>query len=179
MKKYILIGIPDCGKTTLGSKVAKKLNMPFFDTDKMTYAKLNPKNPMDLFRSGLNGQFLEAQSQVVLELANMKKSAIIATGAEVALSSKNAKAMKNMGTIIYIKRDPNIVLAGLQRKGSNIVLINQASGKKIDIPQETVNLYTQECAQYEALADLTLENDGSVKEGVEKLIELITAAKSP
>jgi hypothetical protein len=41
-----------------------------------------------------------------------------------------------------------------------------------------VNLYTQECAQYEALADLTLENDGSVKEGVEKLIFTITSSPS-
>jgi hypothetical protein len=64
-------------------------------------------------------------------------------------------------------------LKGLKRKGSRVAI--EADGKKIDIPQEMVNLYTQECAQYEALADLTLENDGSAKEGVEKLIEIISS----
>jgi len=44
MHKYILIGIPYCGKSTPGRLTADKMKLPFFDTDAMTRGRLKPKS---------------------------------------------------------------------------------------------------------------------------------------
>lgn len=33
-KQIVLIGMPGCGKTTIGKKISAILGIPFFDTDK-------------------------------------------------------------------------------------------------------------------------------------------------
>ena len=35
MKNIVLIGMPGCGKSAIGKKIAKKLNMPFYDADEV------------------------------------------------------------------------------------------------------------------------------------------------
>ena len=58
MKKYILIGIPGCGKTTLGKLAAEMLGIQFFDTDEIFLEKLSLSDTTDIFRMALNGQFI-------------------------------------------------------------------------------------------------------------------------
>jgi shikimate kinase len=122
----------------------------------------------------LTDVFLTEQYKVVAELINLDGSAIIATGAEVTLMPECAKLIRNNGTVIHIRRNPELVLADLQKNGkSQFVLENVTSGKKIDMQEEAVSLYTQEHNKYEALAHLTLENNGNEDEGVDKLVVMI------
>jgi shikimate kinase len=173
--KYILIGIPNCGKTTLGRRVADKLQLPFFDTDEMTCDRLKlQENPIRIFSMLFNGQFLAAQRDAVYELAELDDTALISTGAEVALQPDCAVLLQKMGTIIHIQRKPEIVLAGLQKSNSpGPVLRNISTGEDINMQEGSVKIYAEEYSRYEALADLTLKNNGSEDEGVEKLAMLI------
>ncbi|MCL1792580.1 MAG: hypothetical protein FWG34_01795 [Oscillospiraceae bacterium] len=173
-KKYILIGIPNCGKSTLGRRVAEVLQLPFFDTDKITMEKMGAKNPADFFRFALNGQFMLGQFKIMHELAEFEGPAIIATGAEVALMPECAELMKTMGVVIHIRREGEIAIAGLKGKGkSRLVLHNEKNGEKIDTQEKVVQLYLKELAQYEALADFAFENNGGEDEGLEKLLGII------
>jgi len=175
MNKYFLIGIPDCGKSTLGRRAAEVLRMPFFDTDTMVYERMNLSHPVELFRMALNGKFLEVQSKIIAELAELDTSAIIATGAEVALMPDCAALMQTMGTVIHINRSPEAMLEGMKKSGKRgLVMREMKSGKEIDMQKEAVRLYAEESSRYEALADLTLENNGTEEEGLEKLLVLIT-----
>jgi shikimate kinase len=172
--KYFLIGIPNCGKSTLGRRVADILKLPFFDTDTMAVERLNLENPIEIFRMAFSGRFLNAQLDVIIELAGLDSSAIIATGAETALRPECAERMRTAGAIIHIKRTPEILLENLRNSGkSGLVLYDKEHDIKIDMQEEAVKRYAQESSQYEALADLTFENNGSEDEGVEGLIKLI------
>jgi shikimate kinase len=174
MKKYILIGIPDCGKSTLGKRVAEILHLPFFDTDSMVSDALNSENPYDFFRAALNGRFLAEEYKAIIKLAKLGGPALIATGAEAALRPECVKLMRNMGTIIHIQRKPELLPSGLpDNDESRIVLYNVKKGTEIDMQKEVVKLYAQESRQYEAVADITMENNGSEDEGIEKLAALI------
>ena len=176
MDKYILIGIPNCGKTTLGQRAAEILQMPFFDTDKLTVEGLNLENPFDLFRSAFNAKFLNGQYKVMSKLASQNSSAIIATGAEIALMPECAELMKKMGTVIYVRRKLEIVLAEYKNSGKRGLVMREATrGTEIDMQEEAMKLYAKECTQYEALANMILENNGSEDEGLEKLIAFIKA----
>ena len=175
MNKIVLIGAPNCGKSTLGRRTADIMHLPFFDTDLLAKDKLGIENPVDLFRFALNGRFLTAQYEVVDELAEMAGPAIIATGAEVALMPECKALLRNMGTIIHVQRNPEITLAAIKNK-KGLVLHNVTDGTKVNMEEEALRLYQQEYHHYEALADLTLENHGSEDEGVSKLAALINSS---
>jgi shikimate kinase len=177
VNKYILTGIPGCGKSTLGRRAAKILRLPFYDTDTMVRDALNYKNPLDFFRSAMSGRFLTEQYKAVTKLAKLAYPALIATGAEVALRPECVKLMRMMGTIIHIQRKSELLLAGLPDDDENLfVLYNLKKGTEINMQNETVKLYAKEYHQYEAVADITMENNGSEDEGVEKLLTLIESS---
>ena len=170
-EKIFLIGIPNSGKTTLGRRAAEKLRIPFYDTDLIICEKLD--NPLDLFRMAFSGHFAAEQIKIISKLAKLKGKALIATGAEAALSPECASLMKAGGTIINIKRKPDILLEEFKKSGNRGMIMKEENGEEICMQEEAIRLYAKECSQYEALADLSFENDGTEDEGLEKLLKLI------
>jgi shikimate kinase len=61
MNHVILIGLPNCGKSTLGKKAAIALNMPFYDTDEMVTDKMDLPNPAYIFLPSYQKKFYEGQ----------------------------------------------------------------------------------------------------------------------
>ena len=178
MNKFILIGIPNCGKSTLGRLAAESLLLPFFDTDLLAVEKMKLDHPSDLFRFSSKRRFLTEQYNVMGELAQLENIAIIATGAEAALMPECAEIMKKMGTIIHIKRKPEKLLADYRNSGKRGIIMRQIKNgeekpEEIDMQEEAIKLYAKESIKYEELANLTLENNGSEDEGLENLIKLI------
>jgi shikimate kinase len=171
MEKYILIGIPGSGKSTLGQRVAAMLDMPFYDTDEMVRGKIGLVNP---FLVASQRRFLDEQRKTMAELAILETSAIIATGAEIALIPECAEYMKNAGKIIHIKRRVDVVLESL-RNGDKPRSVLRSDDGSVEIPmqEKTVELYSRELPQYDRLADFVLENNGNEAEGATSLIALI------
>ena len=130
-------------------------------------------NPLDLFRMAFSGQFAAEQIKIISKLAKLKGKALIATGAEAALSPECASLMKAVGMIINIKRKPAILLEEFKKSGKRSMIMKKENGKEINMEEEAIRLYAKESSQYEALADLSFENDGTEDEGLEKLLKLI------
>jgi len=176
MKKYFLIGIPGCGKSTLGQKIAEVLQVPFFDTDLLALERMDLDHPFQLFMPSVALQYRNEQIEAIKELHKLDGSAIIATGAEVALMPECAKLMKEMGVIIHIKRQAENVLAEMRNSDKKpMVLRNETDGTEIIMQEESVRLYAEELIHYEILADLCMDNNGNEEEGVEKLADLINS----
>jgi len=174
MGKYFLIGIPNCGKSTLGRLTAAIMKLPFFDTDDMARKKLKLESALDFLRSALNSQFINAQRASINELAELDGDAIIATGAEVALIQECARRMHAVGTIIHIKRNPENALENPKNNGKRrLVFCDVTEGTEIDTHKMAVELYMKEYSQYEVIADLSMDNNGSEDEGMQKLVMLI------
>jgi len=171
VNKYYLIGIPNSGKSTLGRLAANKLHLPFYDTDTILSNRID--NPLDMFKMALNGQFLKEQLKIISKLGKLADAAIISTGAEAALAPECAAIMKNTGTIIHVQRKPEILLAEHKKNGKQGVVMKKKGGKKINMEEQAIKLYAQEYSQYEELADLSFENNGTEAEGLEKLLDLL------
>ncbi|MCL2186952.1 MAG: hypothetical protein FWB86_14045 [Treponema sp.] len=171
MKKIILIGIPNAGKSTLGRRAAEVLNMSFYDIDSIIIENLKLERLADFTRIILNGRFIKEQIKIMCDLFKNEKPAIISTSAETALIHECAVLMKNMGTIIHIKRDPEISLAGMREKKCSIVM--EINGERVDTQKGVIEEYAKEISAYEALADLTLENNGTEDEGLERLLKML------
>jgi len=172
--KFVLIGIPSSGKSTLGRLVALKLKIPFYNTDKLVYEKLKinqKKNPAGLFRN--LDRFIEEMRKIEDEYAKLEGPAIIEIHPESVLSLADIEDLKNMGTIIHIKRDLKVMLAEVKKKKGGMYVHYMNTGRIIDTQSETIRLYAKELPHFEKLADFTFNNDGNQNEGVKKLAEMI------
>jgi len=170
--KYILIGVPNSGKSTIGKRAAEKLQIPFYDTDKLAYERLNLDDPAELFLPSNVMRFVNEKSKVLAEFAEFDGSAIIEIWAESALNPLDAEVMKKTGTIIYIKREIKDAIAEV-KKSSRMVLRDETTGKEVHAQSELLNFYAKELHHLEALANLTLDNNGTLDEAVEKLVAMI------
>ena len=173
MNKFYLVGIPGCGKTTLGKRVAERLNMPFFDTDEMVKAKMVDFSYVDMFRFHFHGRFCEEERKAVIELAGYDEPAIVATGAEVGLVKESVKIMRSTGYIINIKREAQSILNEMKEKPAGLALVDKNNGVTINMSQQAVIEYAKCIAEYEMAADFNISNYGSEDEGAEKLARLI------
>ena len=173
MSKIILIGIPHSGKSTLGRMLAAALKIPFYDTDTLAMDKVNAERPTDLFRLALSGLFRKAQHEVMVDLYKINGPAVISTGAEAALAPECAELIKKLGIVIYLQRKPEIVIADLKRTAKYGFVRIEKDGTEISMHEEGIGLYAKELSKYEALADYSIENNGSEEEGLEKLLGLV------
>ncbi|MCL1800069.1 MAG: hypothetical protein FWG25_01725 [Promicromonosporaceae bacterium] len=177
---YYLIGAPHCGKSTLGRRAAEILALPFHDTDDIAFQEIRAQGANNPLSWRTQELFRNAQVDAVQRLSKLREPTIVSTGAEVALMPKCIKAMKETGIVIQIKRDVQVILGEL---GSTItsptVLIDLGSGDVLDLRQKTVLGYSDQLDNYEAVADLTVLNDGSETEGVERLCSIIAGAAVP
>ena len=155
------------------------LRLPFFDTDVMACEKLGTQNVLDQIRATMNGSMWSAQQKVIDELVALDSDAIIATGAEIALMPRCAVQLRKAGTVIHVLREPEIILTDMRNTGgSKWVMHDKDGGEEIVMRERAVELYAQDISQYDALADVLFENNGSEDAGVEKLIALITEQHS-
>lgn len=108
MSNIILIGMPGCGKTTVGGLLSQKLNKGFADTDDCITRKCG-KTPAEMINSCGENAFREAEQSIISECCKMS-SCVIATGGGAVLRKGNIDAMRQNGKIVFIDR-PIEVLA--------------------------------------------------------------------
>ena len=176
MGKYFLIGAPHCGKSTLGRRVADLLSLPFFDTDDMAQENIGETRISNAFNSYAHIRFRREQQNAVLKLAEFDGSAIVATGAEVALIPGCVEFMQDIGVIIHVKRKLESILEELKNSiDYRPILVEVNNGAILDFRERTVLSYVDELSHYEVAADFTVDNNESENHGVELLSALIQA----
>jgi len=102
-RNIILIGMPGCGKTTTGIKIAKELSREFTDTDDLII-KTAGKSIEDIITQNGEEAFRKLETEALKELCK-RSSLVIATGGGVVTRPENLNIMKQNGKIVYIKRN--------------------------------------------------------------------------
>jgi len=176
MNKYILIGLPGSGKSTLGKRLANELQIPFFDTDKMAFEKIPIRDPFIRMLPFYYMQFREEEYRAMVELAALEGPAVIATGAEVALRPECAAIMPGMGKIIHLQREPENIIADIRSRERVLTyVVTNGERAPVSVSEEMVRLYALELKHYGVLAEWSINNNGSEAEGLTKLMGLVRA----
>jgi shikimate kinase len=171
---YILIGIPDSGKSTLGRRAAEALGMGFYDTDVFTRERASARRRLLPMSIAFAEVLVEEETKVMEELTQTANRLIIATGADVALRTRTVNIIKNLGTLIYIKRDPDLIIADIrENKRHSWIMENMETHEVINLRELAVTEYAKCRSDYEAIADITLENNGGEDAGLEQLVTII------
>ncbi|MBE6750484.1 MAG: AAA family ATPase [Ruminococcaceae bacterium] len=97
-----LIGMPSCGKTTIGKEIARELQKEFIDSDE-EIVKLTKMSIPDIFENYGEAHFRELESMVIANLA-LKQNCVIATGGGSVLNKRNVELLKQNGMLIFLDR---------------------------------------------------------------------------
>ena len=100
MANVVLIGMPGCGKSTLGVLLAKALQMDFVDTDLVMQNQYGKPLQQLVDELGTEG-FSQAEENCICQLKPDRT--VIATGGSVALEERAMEHLSKSGTIVFIK----------------------------------------------------------------------------
>lgn len=107
MKNIVLIGMPGCGKSTLGRLLAQHLKRPFYDADNVL-EKLEGKTIKELFAVS-EACFRDAETRAVRHLSELE-GCVIAAGGGVVKRSENIEILKTGGIVVFIDRLPEKIV---------------------------------------------------------------------
>ena len=103
MLNLVLVGMPGCGKSTVGKKVAKRLGFTFVDTDEEIEKQIGTSCGEYIIKHG-EAEFRRVESEVV-ESVSKRSKCVIATGGGAVLAERNRIALKSNSRIVWLQRD--------------------------------------------------------------------------
>jgi len=149
MRNIVLIGMPGCGKSTVGVVLAKALGMDFVDSDLViqstmgaTLAKLIEQHGDDGFRD------IENRVNASIDVQN----SIIATGGSVVYGAEAMAHLKSIGTVVYLR----LTCENITERLGDL----HARGVTIKPGWTLRDLYNERCPLYEQYADIVQDCDG-------------------
>ncbi|MBS3071075.1 shikimate kinase [Candidatus Pacearchaeota archaeon] len=130
-----LIGMPGVGKSFLGEKLARKLNLSFLDIDKIMEGN-NSKSLQELLDSLGPEKFIDLEEKEIIKLKDVKNS-VISPGGSVIYSEKAMALLKEISVVIFLEANLNVVMNGLSNlKVRGIVGLQDKSIQDIFLERE-------------------------------------------
>ena len=155
MENIVLIGMPGCGKSTVGKLLAESLNKQFIDADDEIVAAAGKPIPR-IFAEDGESVFRNWESQI-LEKLGKQSGLIIATGGGCVTQNRNYPLLHQNGTVFWI--------------GRNIEQL-PTDGRPLSQATRLQDMFRVREPMYRAFADHYVDNNGSVEKTVSKILSL-------
>lgn len=163
MRNIVLVGMPGCGKSTVGVILAKTLGMSFVDTDLLICAQEENTLQNIIEEKGLN-YFSEVECGIGAGLS--AKNTVIATGGSMVLYEKAMTHLKEIATVVYI----DVNLDELKKRLVNI----KTRGITFEKGETLEDIFNIRTPLYKKYADITIKaDDFSIEENVTRLTEIL------
>ena len=155
-QNIILVGMPGCGKTTIGQALAKAMNRPFVDTDAMIVESAGRPIP-EIFADEGEEVFRAYETEAV-KTAGMMSGVVIATGGGVVTRERNYTPLSQNGRIVFLHRNVEEL---------------PIDGRPISQATPKAELYAKRLPLYKAFADVEVENNGKLTDTVEAILKVL------
>lgn len=133
----VLIGMPGCGKSTVGVVLAKALGMDFVDSDLLIQRSQGMRLHQIIEQVGDDG-FRQIENRVNTEI--QVDNCVIATGGSAVYGREAMEHLRSIGTVVYLELSCQQVqerLGDLRARG-----VSMKPGQTLqDLYQERVPLY--------------------------------------
>jgi shikimate kinase len=100
----VLVGLPGSGKSSVGRRLAQRLDLPFFDSDTVIEQRIGC-SIRDYFAREGETRFRDIEQAVIAELAGTR-GAVVATGGGAVLREANRAALRGGAYVIYLHSMP-------------------------------------------------------------------------
>ena len=115
-----LIGLPGSGKSTVGRQLARRLQLPFFDSDQIIEERLGYSIRVAFERDGEDA-FRDLEETVLDELTT-QPHVVISTGGGAILRASTRQRLRERGQIVYLNSNPEEIYRRLRYDSSRPLL---------------------------------------------------------
>ncbi|MBQ4297501.1 MAG: hypothetical protein II771_04330 [Clostridia bacterium] len=156
-ENLVLTGMPGAGKSTIGRLTARRLGLPFYDTDAIFVRRAGRSIP-SYFEEFGEAAFRREEKEIVRELS-LLSGAVIATGGGAVLDPENVRRLRQNGRIVLIDRKPSEI--------PNI------SGRPLARDRAMLEeRYRERFALYHKTADEVIRAVPNLQKNIERLTEI-------
>ena len=151
-----LVGMPGCGKTTIGKILAEELGKEFADTDDIIVSETGKSIP-DIFKEQGEKGFREIEKEVIKKTGK-EKGLVIATGGGVVVTEENFDALRQNSTVIFLNRDISVL---------------PKDGRPLSLSGDISEMYKKRLPLYRKISDFEIDCSGGIPDAVNKIKEIL------
>jgi len=170
----ILVGPRGSGKTTLGHALARSIDAPVYDTDRMVEERTGEPVARLWDREG-EGAFRGWESRVLQTLRELPPG-VVSTGGGIVLSADNRRLLAELGPVFYL----HVPVEQLVSRLSNAYEKRPRLRAEIPLSEEIRQVTRERDPLYRAVATHVVETAGhSISGTVEEILKLLRTPASP
>jgi shikimate kinase len=98
--------MPGSGKSTVGRQLARRLQLPFADSDQVIEARLG-YSVRQFFEQEGEARFRDLEASVIDELTRDPRRGVLSTGGGSVLRPENRRHLHDRGRVIYLNSSPD------------------------------------------------------------------------
>jgi shikimate kinase len=167
VKPITLIGLMGSGKSMLGKRLAKQLDMPFADSDKAIEDTAG-LTISDIFDIAGDAKFREMEERIISEMVK-KGPLILATGGGAICRANTAELLLEQSVVVWLQAAPETLMARIGTTATRPLLAG-------DDPLGKLRQLSVDRQQHYQKAHIHLNTDGM--SGEKALVTLIDALDS-
>lgn len=156
MTNIVLVGMPGCGKSSVGALLAQKTGKKFIDADKEIEGFAGCTIPEIFAATGEEG-FRDIETKVLSELGK-RSGCVIATGGGCVTRSENYPLLHCNGTIIQLQRDIHKL---------------PTEGRPLSQAGRLEQMYQVRKPLYDAFSDLIVDNNDDINSTTQMITSLL------
>lgn len=153
MQNIVLIGMPGCGKSTVGMLLAEALDREFVDTDRLITEKTGKTIP-EIFAEDGETAFRKWEAEVIAETGR-RSSLVIATGGGCVTHEENYASLHQNSKIIWLKRDISLL---------------SREGRPLSQNQDLDKMYQARFPMYARFADMIVDNNTAPENTIKSIL---------
>jgi shikimate kinase len=163
-KSVVLVGMPGCGKSAVGRRLAVRLELPFVDADDEIELAAG-KAITDIFKDHGEAYFREGERKVIARILAAGPQ-VLATGGGAFMSAETRETIRNTAISVWLKAELPVLLRRVMKRNNRPLLERDPEGVLRALVEARYPIY--------ATADITVESrdlphDVIVQEIVEAL----------
>jgi shikimate kinase len=170
-KNIYLVGPMGSGKTTIGNRLAQKLDLSFYDSDHEIEERTGASVSLIFEIEGESG-FRKRENQMLRELCALE-GVLVATGGGAVISQANRDLMRKSGVVIYLRTSVGQQLERLGRDRTRPLLQTRNKESRLAALARDRN------PLYEEIADLVFPaKNRNIDNTVNQLYEAVCEYRS-
>ena len=159
MRNLVLVGMPGCGKSTIGKLLARQTGKQFLDADE-EIVKLAGVSIPEIFANEGEDAFRAYETRVLAELGK-KSGLVIATGGGCVTRKRNYPLLHQNGNIVWLKRELDVL---------------PTDGRPLSQSQKLTEMYEIRKPLYDDFSDFAVDNNSTPEDCVRAILAILEDA---
>jgi len=147
-RSVVLVGMPGCGKSAIGRRLASRLEMPFVDADDEIELAAG-KAITDIFKDHGEPYFRDGERKVIARILN-SGSQVLATGGGAFMSAETRDNIRRAAVSVWLKAELSLLLRRVLKRNNRPLLERDPEGVMRSLVETRYPIY--------ATADITVES---------------------